>query len=86
MMGDRQVVQGGLFYKFSLEEHVPVSHMLRSINRFLDLGDVRVHLALFYSCTGRPSIDPELLIRMLIIGYCYGFDRNAGKLVPGRGS
>jgi transposase len=66
MMGDRQVVQGVLFYKFSLAEHVPASHMLRSINRFLDLGDVRVHLAPFYSCTGRPSIDPELLIRMLI--------------------
>jgi transposase len=72
MMGDRQVMQGALFYKFSLEEHVPASHMLRSIDRFVDLGDVRTHLAPFYSSTGRPSIDPELLIRMLIIGYCYG--------------
>src|SRR5260221_5539939 len=72
MMGDRQVMQGALFYKFSLEEHVPASHMLRSINRFVDLGDVRMHLAPFYSSTGGPSIDPELLIRMLIIGYCYG--------------
>jgi transposase len=58
MMGDRQVRQGALFYKFSLEEHVPASHMLRSINHFVDLGDVRMHLAPFYSSTGRPSIDP----------------------------
>jgi len=70
MMGDRQVVQGVLFYKFSLAEHVPASHMLRSINRFLDLGDVRVHLAPFYSCTGRPSIDPRVAHPT--------FDRNAG--------
>ena len=72
MMGDRQVMQGALFYKFSLEEHVPASHMLRSIDRFVDLDDVRAHLAPFYSSTGRPSIDPELLMRMLTIGYCYG--------------
>lgn len=72
MMGERQVMQGALFYEFSLEEHVPSDHMLRSIDRFMDLGDVRAHLAPFYSSTGRPSVDPELLIRMLIIGYCYG--------------
>jgi transposase len=72
MMGERQVDQGALFYEFSVEKHVPVDHMLRSIDRFVDLGDVRTHLASFYSTTGRPSVDPELLIRMLIIGYCYG--------------
>src|ERR671910_1052375 len=72
MMGERQVDQGALFYEFSLEKHVPVDHMLRSIDRFVDLGNVRTHLASFYSTTGRPSVDPELLIRMLIIGYCYG--------------
>src|SRR4029453_4554217 len=72
MMGERQVDQGALFYDFSFEKHVPVDHMLRSIDRFVDLGDVRTHLAPFYSTTGRPSIDPELLVRMLIIGYCYG--------------
>jgi transposase len=72
MMGDRQVVQGALFYEFSLERHVPADHMLRSIDRFVDLGDVRTHLAQFYSSTGRPSVDPELLIRMLIVGYCCG--------------
>ena len=72
MMGERKVDQGALFYEFSLERQVPVDHMLRSIDRFVDLGHVRPHLASFYSTTGRPSIDPELLIRMLIIGYCYG--------------
>ena len=46
--------------------------MLRSIDRFVDCGKVRRHLAPFYSTTGRPSVDPELLIRMLVIGYCYG--------------
>ena len=46
--------------------------MLRAIDRFVDLGAVRPHLAPFYSTTGRPSVDPELLIRMLVIGYCYG--------------
>ncbi len=72
MMGERQVDQGGLFYEFSLERHVPEEHMLRSIDRFVDLSGVRRHLSAFYSTTGRPSVDPELLIRMLIIGYCYG--------------
>jgi transposase len=72
MMGDRQVDQGALFYKFSLERHVPGDHMLRAIDRFVDLEGVRAHLAPFYSSTGRPSIDPELLIRMLLIGYCFG--------------
>jgi transposase len=72
MMGERQVDQSALFYEFSLEKHVPVDHMLRSIDRFVDLGAARRHLAPFYSTTGRPSVDPELLIRMLIIGYCYG--------------
>src|SRR5919106_407100 len=72
MMGERQVDQSALFYKFSVEKHVPADHMLRAIDRFVDLGEVRPHLAPFYSTTGRPSVDPELLIRMLIIGYCYG--------------
>lgn len=72
MMGERQVDQGALFYKFSLDRHVPPEHMLRSIDRFVELGDLRSRLAPFYSSTGRPSVDPELLIRMLIVGYCYG--------------
>src|SRR5258707_15713772 len=72
MMGPRQVDQAALFYEFSLERHVPATDLLRSIDRFVDLGGVRAHLAPFYSSTGRPSVDPELLIRMLIVGYCYG--------------
>jgi transposase len=46
--------------------------MLRAIDRFVDLGDLRARLAPFYSSTARPSIDPELLIRMLLVGYCCG--------------
>jgi len=72
MMGERQVQQEALFYEFSLERHVPETHLLRAIDRFVELDGVRAHLAPFYSETGRPSIDPELLIRMLIVGYCFG--------------
>lgn len=61
-----------LFYSFNLDEHVPRVHLLRGINRFLDLGGLRQHLAPFYSRTGRPSIDPELMVRMLVVGYCFG--------------
>lgn len=72
MMGPRQVAQSSLFYEFSLEQHVPSDHLVRAIDRFLDLRDVRPRLASFYSSTGRPSIDPELMIRMLLVGYCFG--------------
>jgi transposase len=72
MMGERQTDQPELFYGFRLERHVPADHLLRSIDRFVDLGDIREQLRPFYSDTGRPSIDPELMIRMLIIGYCMG--------------
>jgi transposase len=72
MMGERTVLQEPLFFGFSLERHVPADHMLRSIDRFVDLDGLRQHLAPFYSPIGRPSIDPELLIRMLLVGYCFG--------------
>src|SRR5438128_9326355 len=72
MMGEQQVQQDALFYEFSLERHVPETHLLRAIDRFVDLDGVRAHVAPFYSETGRPSIDPQLLIRMLIVGYCFG--------------
>lgn len=72
MMGPNQEAQAALFYEFSLEDHVPQDHLLRSIDRFVDLSSIRAHLADFYSHTGRPSIDPELLIRMLLVGYCLG--------------
>jgi transposase len=72
MMGPKQEAQPALFYEVSLEDHVPQYHLLRSIDRFVDLSSVRAHLADFYSHTGRPSVDPELLIRMLLVGYCFG--------------
>ncbi len=72
MMGSRQVEQGVLFYNFSLDAHVPADHWLRSIDRFDELSELRRKLAPFYSLMGRPSVAPELMIRMLIIGYCFG--------------
>ena len=72
MMGHRQVDQAALFYEFSLETHVPGDHLLRSIDRFVELGELRRELAGFYSTMGRPSVDPELMLRMLIVGYCFG--------------
>jgi transposase len=72
MMGARTVMQEALFYSFSLEDHVPQSHLLRAVDRFVDLSGIREKLRPFYSETGRPSIDPELMIRMLLIGYCLG--------------
>ena len=72
MMGERRVRQEALFYEFSLERHVPETHLLRHIDRFVELDGLRRELAPFYSEMGRPSIDPELLIRMLIVGYCFG--------------
>ena len=72
MMGERRVMQEALFYGFSLERRVPDNHLLRKIDRFVDLSEVRAHLGPYYSDVGRPSIDPELMIRMLIVGYCFG--------------
>lgn len=72
MMGQQGDGQEQLFYSFNLEAHVLQDHLLRGIDRFVDLSDVRQHLAPFYSHTGRPSIDPELMIRMLLVGYCFG--------------
>jgi transposase len=72
MMGQHSADQERLFYSFNLDEHVPADHLLRAIDRFLDLADLRQHLAPFYSHTGRPSVDPELMVRMLLVGYCFG--------------
>jgi hypothetical protein len=72
MMGHNGGSQNRLFYSFNLEDHVPANHLLRGINQFFDLTDLRAYLAPFYSHTGRASIDPELMIRMLIVGYCFG--------------
>jgi transposase len=72
MMGHQTGGQKKLFYSFNLDDHVPADHLLRGIDRFLDLGELRRHLAPFYSHTGRPSVDPELMVRMLIVGYSFG--------------
>jgi transposase len=72
MMGSNDKPQNELFYSFNLDEVVPQDHLLRHIDRFLDFSELREHLAPYYSHTGRPSIDPELMIRMLLIGYCLG--------------
>ncbi|MEL6667280.1 MAG: transposase, partial [Pseudomonadota bacterium] len=72
MMGPRQQAQHALFYGFSLEEHVPADHLLRKVDGVLDLSGVRSYLAPYYSTQGRPSIDPELIIRMLLMGYIMG--------------
>jgi len=70
MMG-RQTAPARLFYDFCLDDHVPDDHLLRRIDRFLDFGDLRSSLKPYYSHLGRPSVDPELMLRMLIVGYCF---------------
>jgi hypothetical protein len=90
MMGRQDRDQGQLFYEFNLDEMIPKEHLLRRMNVFVTgvLADVHQQLKPFYSKIGRPSVDPELMIRMLIVGYCYGIRRTAvedpGQLV-GRG-
>ena len=74
MMGRHTGDQSQLFYLFNLERRIPAGHLLRRINPVVSriLGELREKLVPFYSEIGRPSIDPELMIRMLIVGYCYG--------------
>ena len=74
MMGRRWGNQASLFYQFRLDDRVPKDHLLRRIDGFVTtaLADIHGRLRPSYSEIGRPSIDPELLIRMLIIGYCFG--------------
>jgi transposase len=81
MMG-RQVAQEALFYEFRLDDHVPIDHLLRRIDRAIDFGFVRAKLAASYSHTGRPSIDPGLMLRMLLIGYLFGI-RSERRLCEG---
>src|SRR6266478_6658447 len=71
MMG-QQVRMVSLFYYFRLEDQIPEDHLLRLIDRHVDLSFVRECLKSFYSSTGRPSIDPEVLLRLLLVGYLYG--------------
>jgi transposase len=71
MMGRREGGQGQFFYSFDLDKVVPPDHLVRQIDGVLDLGWVHKELAPYYSHTGRPSIDPVLMIRMLIVGYVF---------------
>ncbi len=71
MMGQAVGQQDRLFYEFNLDERIPANHLLRRIDAVLDLGWLRAELSPFYSHTGCPSVDPELMIRMLLVGYCY---------------
>ena len=81
MMGRQAADQAQFFYAFNLDDRVPETHLLRRIDVFVRqaLADVHSEMAAYYSHTGRPSIDPELLMRMLIVGYCYGI-RSERKL------
>jgi transposase len=72
MMGRQSADQRRLFYDFCLEDAMPADHLLRRIDGLLDLGMVREKLRPHYSTMGRPSVDPELMIRMLILGYAFG--------------
>ena len=71
MMGQHSRAEA-LFYYFRLEDQIPETHLLRLIDRYVSFAFVREKLQASYSETGRPSIDPEVLLRILLIGYLYG--------------
>ena len=71
MMGRGKEGQGQFFYAFDLDKVVPPDHLVRQIDGLLDLSWVHKELTPYYSHTGRPSIDPVLMIRMLIVGYVF---------------
>ena len=90
MMGRQDGDQSQLFYLFNLERRIPADHLLRRVNPIVTrvLANLREKLAPFYSDIGRPSIDPELMIRMLIVGYCYAIRSERrlceeGRTAPG---
>ena len=85
MLGPKQEAQSALFYDFQIEDHVPTHHVLPAIDGVADLSSVRKNLTEFYGSTGRPPIDPELMItagrvlrsniprgRMLLVRYIMG--------------
>src|SRR5665647_2703800 len=80
MMGRQNNDQGPLFYEFRLDEAVPDDHLVRKIDAVLDLSWVHAELAPHYPTLGRPSVDPVLMIRMLIIGYVFAL--RSERLVP----
>ncbi len=71
MMGEQLGRQDRLFYEFCLDDRVPADHLVRRLDAVLDLSWLRTELAPYYSHTGCPSVDPELMIRMMLLGYCY---------------
>ena len=79
MMG-QQTRNEALFYYFRLEDEIPEDHLLRLIDRHVDLSFVRERVKGLYSSTGRPSIDPEVLLRLLLIGYLYGITSERRRL------
>lgn len=79
----RNIEVGGqdkLFYSFNLDNHLPKSQLLRGIDRFLDLRDLRQHIARFYSPMGRPSIEPDLMVRVLMRGLLLWRQVRPGRL------
>jgi transposase len=84
MMGWREDGQGQFFYSFDLDfdldKVVPPDHLVRQIDGVLDLSWVHKELAPYYSHTGRPSIDPVLMIRMLIVGYVFAIRSETAAL------
>ncbi len=71
MMGRLETDQARFFYSYRLDELVPADHLVRKLDTVLDLSWVRAELAPYYSHTGRPSIDPEVMLRMLLVGYVF---------------
>jgi len=78
MMGQHDRSEA-LFYYFRLEDQIPETHLLRLIEKHISFGFVREKLKASYSDTGRPSIDPELLLRILLIGYLYDIASDQSK-------
>jgi transposase len=83
MMVEQQRAES-LFYYFRLEDQIPNEHLLRLIDQHIDFSFVRERLRNFYSSTGRPSIDPEVLLRLLLVGYLYGITSERRLLEEGR--
>ncbi len=71
MMGEQLGRQDRLFHEFYLDDRVPADHLVRRLDAVLDLSWPRAELAPYYSHTGCPSVDPELMIRMMLLGYCH---------------
>ena len=79
-MTGRLEMQENLFYRFRINDHVPQNHLLRRTGWLPGFDAIRYELAALYSHTGRPSADPELMLRMLLIGYLYDI-RSKRRLV-----